>query len=122
MQRSMLRRFLRGGARWALALPGAVLVADLSAATAGTDPWSVGVVAMQTLFTGAIARGLSIVCVVIAGLTFAFGEGQSKKQLAGVVFGLGMTLGAVNFLTWITGATVTTMTIEQAAELGPGLE
>ncbi|MCY3560556.1 MAG: TrbC/VirB2 family protein [bacterium] len=118
----MLRRFLRGGARWALALPALVLVADLSAATAGTDPWSVGVVALQALFTGAIARGLSIVCVVIAGLTFAFGEGQSKKQLAGVVFGLGMALGATSFLTWVTGSTVAATTIEQAAEVGAGLE
>lgn len=122
MQRSMLRRFLRRGARWSLALPALVLVADLSAATAGTDPWSVGVVALQALFTGAIARGLSIVCVVIAGLTFAFGEGQSKKQLAGVVFGLGMALGATSFLTWVTGGTVAATTIEQAAEVGTGLE
>jgi len=32
---------------------------------------------------------------------FAFGEGGSKQQLAGIVFGLGMALGAANFITWL---------------------
>ena len=29
---------------------------------------------------------------------FAFGEGGSKKALAGIIFGLGMAMGAANFL------------------------
>ncbi len=28
---------------------------------------------------------------------FAYGEGQSKKTLAGIVFGVGMAIGAVKF-------------------------
>ena len=32
---------------------------------------------------------------------FAFGEGGSKKALAGIIFGLGMAMGAANFLTWL---------------------
>ena len=52
-------------------------------------------------FTGPIARGLSLIAIVVGGLMFAFGEGGSKKALAGIVFGLGMAMGAANFLAWL---------------------
>jgi len=39
-----------------------------------------------------IARGLSLVAIVVAGLTFAFGEGGSKRILAGVLFGVEMAM------------------------------
>jgi type IV secretory pathway VirB2 component (pilin) len=45
--------------------------------------------------------GLSLVAIVVAGLTFAFGEGGSKRVLAGVLFGVGMAIAAVNFLAWL---------------------
>ena len=45
--------------------------------------------------------GLSLIAIVIGGLMFAFGEGGSKKALAGIVFGLGMAMGAANFLAWL---------------------
>jgi hypothetical protein len=32
---------------------------------------------------------------------FAFGEGQGKKVIAGIVFGVGMAVGAVSFLSWL---------------------
>ena len=51
--------------------------------------------------TGPIARGLSLVAIVVGGLMFAFGEGGSKKAMAGLVFGLGMALSAANFLDWM---------------------
>ena len=54
-----------------------------------------------TAFTSTIARGLSLVAIVVAGLTFAFGEGGSKRVLAGVLFGVGMAIAAVNFLAWM---------------------
>ena len=44
---------------------------------------------------------LSLIAIVIGGLMFAFGEGGSKKALAGIIFGLGMAMGAANFLTWL---------------------
>ena len=66
-----------------------------------TGPWVDAVTALQTAFTGTIARGLSLVAIVIGGLMFAFGEGGSKRALAGIVFGLGMTLGAANFIDWL---------------------
>jgi hydrophobic/amphiphilic exporter-1 (mainly G- bacteria), HAE1 family len=40
-----------------------------------------------------IAQRLSLVAIVVGGLMFAYGEGQSKKMLAGIVFGIGMAIG-----------------------------
>jgi type IV secretory pathway VirB2 component (pilin) len=65
------------------------------------SPWENAVGVLQTAFTGTIARGLSLVAIVVGGLLFAFGEGDSKKMLAGIVFGVGMAIGAVNFLAWL---------------------
>ena len=45
--------------------------------------------------------GLSLIAIVVGGLMFAFGEGGSKRTLAGIIFGLGMAMGAANFLAWL---------------------
>jgi len=71
------------------------------AQAAGGSPWENAVNVLMTAFTTTIARGLSLVSIVIAGLTFAFGEGGSKKIMAGVLFGVGMAIAAVNFLAWL---------------------
>ena len=67
----------------------------------GTSPWLEAIDVLQQAFTGPIARGLSLIAVVVGGLMFAFGEGGSKKALAGIIFGLGMAMGAANFLAWL---------------------
>ena len=67
----------------------------------GASPWENAVSVLQQAFTSTIARGLSLVAIVVAGLTFAFGEGGSKRVLAGVLFGVGMAIAAVNFLAWL---------------------
>ena len=67
----------------------------------GVSPWVTAVNNLATAFTGPIARGLALVAVVIGGLMFAFSEGGSKQTLAGVIFGLGMALGAANFIAWM---------------------
>jgi type IV secretory pathway VirB2 component (pilin) len=69
----------------------------------GNSPWENAVNVLQTAFTGTIAKGLALVAIVVGGLTFAFGEGAGKKTFAGIVFGLGMAVLAVNFLTWLFG-------------------
>jgi type IV secretion system protein TrbC len=82
-----------------------VVLANLLLATPafaqGTSPWENAVNVLQQAFTSTIARGLSLVAIVVAGLTFAFGEGGSKRILAGVLFGVGMAIAAVNFLSWL---------------------
>ena len=67
----------------------------------GVSPWVQAVNNLETAFTGPIARGLALVAIVVGGLMFAFQEGGSKQALAGIIFGLGMALGAVNFVSWM---------------------
>ena len=78
-----------------------LLLAAPAFAQQGNSPWENAVNVLQQAFTSTIARGLSLVAIVVAGLTFAFGEGGSKRVLAGVLFGVGMAIAAVNFLAWL---------------------
>jgi type IV secretion system protein TrbC len=80
---------------------GFALLFAVPAFAQGTSPWENAVNVLETAFTSTIARGLSLVAIVVAGLTFAFGEGGSKRVLAGVLFGVGMAIAAVNFLAWL---------------------
>ena len=73
----------------------------LFAQRAGVSPWLNAVEVLTNAFTGPIARGLSLVAIVVGGLMFAFGEAGGKKALAGIIFGVGMALGAVNFIRWL---------------------
>ena len=79
----------------------AVAVMQSEVLAQGTSPWVDAVANLSIAFTGPIARGLALVSIVIGGLMFAFGEGGSKSALAGIIFGLGMALGAANFITWM---------------------
>ena len=78
-----------------------VLASAVFAQAQGNSPWENAVNVLMTAFTTTIARGLSLVSIVVAGLTFAFGEGGSKRIMAGVLFGVGMAIAAVNFLAWL---------------------
>ena len=73
----------------------------LFAQRVGVSPWLNAVQVLRDAFTGPIARGLSLVAVVVGGLMFAFGEAGGKKALAGIIFGVGMAMGAVNFIRWL---------------------
>jgi type IV secretory pathway VirB2 component (pilin) len=77
-----------------------VLVNEVFAQQSGS-PWKQAVQAWQAAFTGPIATGLALVAIVVAGPLFAFGEGGAKRALAGVIFGVGMAVGAVNFVSWV---------------------
>ena len=65
------------------------------------SPWLQAITVLEAAFTGPIARGLALISIVCGGLMFAFGEGGSKKAMAGIIFGVGMAVGAVNFLGWL---------------------
>jgi type IV secretion system protein TrbC len=79
----------------------ALLLAGPALGQQTNSPWENAVNVLETAFTSTIARGLSLVAIVVSGLTFAFGEGGSKRVLAGVLFGVGMAIAAVNFLAWL---------------------
>lgn len=85
----------------ALTLATCLALADAVFAQTGTNPWTQAVQALQTAFTGPIATGLALVAIVVGGLMFAFGEGAAKRTLSGVIFGVGMAVGAVNFMSWL---------------------
>jgi type IV secretory pathway VirB2 component (pilin) len=65
------------------------------------DPWTASANNLKTAFTGPIVTALIAVAVVITGMTFAFSEGQGKRQLTGLLFGGAMAMGAVRFMAWI---------------------
>ncbi len=99
-QRPSIRRLRAQCRRWAI--PSLMFVAAMPVyAQTGASPWENAVNALKTSFTGPIAQGLSLVAIVVGGLMFAYGEGQSKKMLAGIVFGIGMAISAVNFMNWL---------------------
>jgi type IV secretory pathway VirB2 component (pilin) len=95
---------LQGRAKFAGTLAATLALAlPVYAQASGGSPWENAVNVLQQAFTGTIAKGLALVAIVVGGLTFAFGEGGGKKTFAGIVFGLGMAVLAVNFLTWLFG-------------------
>jgi len=83
-----------------------VLLATVSLAPvayAQGSPFDTGFNALQTLFTGTIAKVASLIAIVIGGYGFAHGEPGAKKALAGVAAGTGIAVLAVNVLSWLWG-------------------
>jgi type IV secretion system protein VirB2 len=72
-------------------------------AVAQGSPFDTGFTAIQSLFTGTIAKVASLVAIVIGGFGFAHGEPGAKKALAGVAAGTGIAVLAVNVLSWLWG-------------------
>jgi type IV secretory pathway VirB2 component (pilin) len=72
-------------------------------ALAQGSPFDTGFNAIQSLFTGTIAKVASLVAIVIGGYGFAHGEPGAKKALAGVAAGTGIAVLAVNVLSWLWG-------------------
>ena len=95
LRRRRVRRRLGAIALLALTLAPVALHAQAG------SPWESAVSVLATSFTGPIARGLALISIVVGGLAFAFGESGSKRMLAGIVFGVGMAIGSVSFMSWL---------------------
>jgi len=81
-----------------------LLAAPIAAyAQGGGSPFDTGFTALQTLFTGTVAKVASLIAIVIGGYQFAHGEPGAKKALAGVAAGTGIAVLAANVLTWLWG-------------------
>jgi type IV secretory pathway VirB2 component (pilin) len=81
----------------------------LVAALARGSPFDTGFTAIQSLFTGTIAKVASLVAIVIGGYGFAHGEPGAKKALAGVAAGTG--IGGFAFGHWVTNSDLTFLRI-----------
>jgi hypothetical protein len=84
----------------------ALLVIGLSVlplAAHAQSPFDVGLTAVQTLFTGVVARAGSLIAICLGGWAFAHGEPGHKKLLAGVAAGTGIMVLAANVLAWLWG-------------------
>ena len=80
-----------------------VVVPLAAHAQSSGSPFDTGFTALQTLFTGTIAKVASLIAIVIGGYGFAHGEPGAKKALAGVAAGTGIAVLAVNVLSWLWG-------------------
>ena len=74
-----------------------------AAAHAQASPFDTGFTALQTLFTGTVAKAASLIAIVVGGYAFAHGEPGAKRTLAGVAAGTGIAVLATNVLTWLWG-------------------
>jgi type IV secretion system protein TrbC len=82
-----------------------LLPAIASAQPGANSPWERVANSFKDLFVGPIAKGFSIVALVVCGLSIATMEAGAKRTIAGVIFGVAMAVLAVQFLTWLTGVT-----------------
>ena len=79
-----------------------VLFPAMALAQSGS-PFDTGFTALQTLFTGTIAKVASLIAIVIGGYQFAHGDPGEKRNLAGIVAGTGIAVLAANVLSWLWG-------------------
>jgi type IV secretory pathway VirB2 component (pilin) len=55
----------------------------------------------QDILTGPIAKGLSLVAVVVGALMFTYRRGRREKIWAGILFLFGASVLVANLLMWI---------------------
>jgi len=79
-----------------------IILPALALAQSGS-PFDTGFTAIQTLFTGTVAKVASLIAIVVGGYQFAHGEPGSKRALAGIVAGTGIAVLATNVLSWLWG-------------------
>jgi type IV secretory pathway VirB2 component (pilin) len=89
--------------KWARPTATLSLLLIAPAIVAAQSPFDTGFTAMQTLFTGTVAKVASLIAIVVGGYQFAHGEPGAKKTLAGVAAGTGIAVLATNVLTWLWG-------------------
>jgi hypothetical protein len=97
---SALRQWLRR-IRPTLIFFGLVAIAPAFVLAQSGSPFDTGFTALQTLFTGTVAKVASL--IVVGGYEFAHGEPGAKKTLAGVAAGTGIAVLATNILAWLWG-------------------
>jgi type IV secretory pathway VirB2 component (pilin) len=104
IRRHWFQSVLRGSLRRYRPSLSLITLLILSPALAfGQSPFDTGFTALQTVFTGTVAKVASLIAIVVGGYQFAHGEPGAKKTLAGVAAGTGIAVLATNVLTWLWG-------------------
>ena len=82
-------------ALWVLSAPAAF------ATTGGTSmPWDEPLIRIQENLTGPVASAVIIIAVALAGVMWALSDhGTGMRRVSQVIFGAGVALGAVSFVT-----------------------
>ena len=57
---------------------------------------------LQTFFTGTFAKAMTLVAIVIAGVTYAHSKNGGNETIARVAIGAAVALLAANILSWIS--------------------
>jgi len=74
-------------------------------AAGGAMPWDGPLTTVLNALTGQTIRTIAAIAIVITGLAIAFGEsGGMFTRAAQIVFGIGIALMAVSFVTQLFGA------------------
>ena len=81
MKRFLLKYLHRSWLRSSLVTLGFTLLLAAPAFAQGSSPWENAVNVLMTAFTSTIARGLSLVAIVVAGLTFAFEPSRQTSPI-----------------------------------------
>jgi type IV secretory pathway VirB2 component (pilin) len=55
---------------------------------------------MKDSFTGPLANAMILIAIVVSGATLAYSDGQGKRNLAGLIGGSALAVGAVRFYGW----------------------
>lgn len=103
IHRSIRRPFLNRHQLQRVGIGTAIMVLLPLTTHAQGTPFDNGFTALQTLFTGTVAKVASLIAIVIGGYQFAHGEPGAKKALAGVAAGTGIAVLATNILAWLWG-------------------
>jgi len=81
MKRFLSKYLRRSWLRSPLVTLGFTLLLAAPAFAQGSSPWENAVNVLMTAFTSTIARGLSLVAIVVAGLTFAFEPSRQTSPI-----------------------------------------
>lgn len=101
----MSRVMTRHAACCTLAVAALLLLPTFAAAqpSGGGSPWETVVNKLAQSAAGPLARALSLIALVVCGLSVAFLEAGAKRTIAGVIFGVALAVSAVSFMSWLFG-------------------
>ena len=68
----------------------------------GATPFDNWITALQTFFTGPLAKGLVLIAIVTAGISYMFSKNSDNQGVAKIALGAAVVLFAANILAWIT--------------------